>query len=219
MVHKMGAKVVENRTPDPRAEVRIAYDRIAARFDEARAAGESGWPYVERLLALAGAGLPGPPKVLDAGCGAGRPVLQRLAERGCAVTGIDASEKMCELARGYVPGARILRADMLDVELDETFDAVIAWDSLFHVPRERHAEAYVRFAGWLKPGGGLLLSLGGREGDIRGEMFGEPFFYSALEPETARALLEGAGFAIEHWAIDDSTGGGHIAVLAQRLST
>ncbi|MCK6473239.1 MAG: class I SAM-dependent methyltransferase [Planctomycetes bacterium] len=208
--------MVENRTPDSRDEVRIAYDRIAERFDETRAAGESGWPFVERLVALARTNCSGSLRVLDAGCGAGRPVLQRLAERGCAVTGIDASAKMCELARRHVPSARILCADMLEVDLGETFDAVIAWDSLFHVPRERHAEAYARFAGWLKPGGGLLLSLGGREGDIRGEMFGASFFYNALAPEAARVLLEGAGFAIAHWELDDLTGGGHLAVLARR---
>lgn len=212
----METQVAENRSPDPRAQVRIAYDSIAERFDEARAAGEFGWPFVERLLALAGAGLSGPPRVLDAGCGAGRPILKRLAERGCAVTGIDASEKMCALARRHVPRARVLCADMLEVDLDETFDAVIAWDSLFHMPRERHAEAYARFAGWLRPGGGLLLSLGGCEGDIRGEMFGESFFYSALAPEATRVRLEGSGFTIEHWEMDDPTGGGHIVVLAMR---
>lgn len=212
----MEAQVTENRTPDPRVEVRIAYDAIAERFDAARAAGESGLPLVERLLALASTERAGLLKVLDVGCGAGRPVLQRLAERGCAVTGIDASERMCDLARKHVPGARVLCADMLEAELDETFDAVIAWDSLFHVPHERHAKAYERFAGWLKPGGGLLLSLGGGEGDIRGEMFGERFFYSALAPEAASGLLEEAGFSIDHWEIDDPSGGGHIAVLARR---
>lgn len=212
----MGSKVAENRTSDPREDVRIAYDAVAERFDEARAAGDSGWSGVERLLALGCPGLSGPPKVLDVGCGAGRPILQRLAERGCAVTGIDASAKMCALARRHVLPSRILCADMLEVELAETFDAVIAWDSLFHVPRGRHAEACARFADWLRPGGGLLVSLGGREGDIRGEMFGESFFYSAQAPEAARALLESAGFSIEHWEVDDPTGGGHIAALCKR---
>ncbi|MDP2480707.1 MAG: hypothetical protein Q8W51_13120 [Candidatus Palauibacterales bacterium] len=43
-----------------------------------------------------------------------------------------------------------------------------------------------------------------------------PFFYSGHEPDEAVALLEAAGFRVEHREIDDLTSRGHLAVLAVR---
>jgi hypothetical protein len=47
-------------------------------------------------------------------------------------------------------------------------------------------------------------------------MHGETFFYSGDDPEVALRLLTAAGFAVEHWEVDDPDSRGHIAVLAVR---
>ena len=95
------------------------------------------------------------------------------------------------------------------------FDAAVAWDSIFHVPREDHGALFARIARWLRPGGRALLSLGGSDGSaFTAEMFGETFHYSGHAPERARALLCDAGFSIEHWEVDDPSSRGHIAIIA-----
>jgi SAM-dependent methyltransferase len=68
-------------------------------------------PYLEAKLAEAGAGRPGR-RYLDFACGTGR-ILQVGASRIPDATGIDVSEQMLEVARLKVPGATILRADVL----------------------------------------------------------------------------------------------------------
>ncbi|MFQ5530200.1 MAG: hypothetical protein ACE5FP_07600 [Gemmatimonadota bacterium] len=45
-------------------------------------------------------------------------------------------------------------------------------------------------------------------------MLGETFFYSAHDPLEAVAVLEAAGFDVEHWEMDDPSSRGHIILLA-----
>jgi cyclopropane fatty-acyl-phospholipid synthase-like methyltransferase len=100
------------------------------------------------------------------------------------------------------------------------FDAVVAWDSVFHIPRVEHEGLFRRFRSWLRPGGRLLVSLGGSaDAELRSQMYGETFFYSAHAPSEALRLLEGVGFQVEHWEVDDPSSRGHIAVLAVRDRT
>jgi cyclopropane fatty-acyl-phospholipid synthase-like methyltransferase len=99
-------------------------------------------------------------------------------------------------------------------EIGADYDLIVAWDSVFHVPRVDHAALFVRFASWLRPGGRLLLSLGGTAWEGTSEMLGETFFYSGLDPDESLRLLEEAGFAIVHSEIDDPSSRGHLAVVA-----
>ena len=64
-------------------------------------------------------------RVLEPGCGSGR-MLEALAQRSLAVTGIDLSVPMLELARRRL-GDRgtVIRADMTDFDLGETFDGAV----------------------------------------------------------------------------------------------
>jgi len=74
-------------------------------------------------------------RVLDAGCGNGQLAVE-LAGRGASVIGVDISPKLLEVARRQIPqdlrGLIDYRAgDMLDPG-PETFDFVVAMDSLIH---------------------------------------------------------------------------------------
>ncbi|HET7271723.1 MAG TPA: class I SAM-dependent methyltransferase, partial [Rubrobacter sp.] len=82
-----------------------------------------------------------PPRatVLDLGCGAGVPVTRWLSDREFAVTGVDVSARQLELARSNVPTATFIKADMIELSFaPETFDAVVAFHSIIHVPRTDH---------------------------------------------------------------------------------
>lgn len=197
-------------------QVGPTYDLVAEAWRKARAGGTfAERRQVERLVAPLAPGA----SILDVGCGSGEPIGRFLADGGFAVTGIDLSPRLIEFARRALPGGTFIEGDMRTVRLDRTFDAVVAWDSVFHLPRADHAPVYARFHAWLRPQGRLLVSLGGSGGDdFTSEMLGARFYYSGHEPEHARELLARAGFRIEHWEVDDPTALGHIAVVAVRLS-
>jgi SAM-dependent methyltransferase len=197
--------------PDRVAE---AYDRVAEAWLAARQAGTRS-PSARVLDAFA-APLPAGAAVLDLGCGGGVPVARDLVARGFRVTGLDASGAMIDHARRAVPQATFVRGDMRTADPGGSFDGIVAWDSVFHVPRAEQAGLFRRLGGWLRPGGRLLISLGGSDGEFVAEMLGEALFFAAHEPAAARAALEAAGLAIETWEVDDPSSRGHLAALATR---
>ena len=83
-------------------------------------------------------------KVLDLGCGSGVPIARYLSEKGYAITGVDSSEVMLEMAQQNFPiekypNHRWILGDMRNVQLNENanyntdsiFDGILAWDSFF----------------------------------------------------------------------------------------
>ena len=188
------------------------YDLIAARWDAGGHAFRQR-RYVELILE----GLERGARVLDVGCGTGRPVAEYLIARGFRVVGLDSSEGMLEVARRAVPEAEFFTGDMAEAEFGGGFAAAVVWDSLFHVPRARHADVFRKLHAALMPAGRLLLSSGGTGAEgFTSEMYGQTFFYSGFAPEQTLALLEGAGFEIELCEVDDPSSRGHVAIVARK---
>lgn len=172
---------------------REAYDRISAEWAKARDRRE-----IDPCIVDFAAGIPRGGAVLDIGCGTGAPIDVYLAKCGFAVTGIDFSREMIRRARQRaLPRAQFLVCDLLEYEPDAPFDAAIAFDSIWHVEKERQREIYPRIARWLRPGGRLLFTHGRRDGSVKGEMFGATFEYSALDAAELREILNANGFEIE----------------------
>ena len=137
--------------------------------------------------------------VLDLGCGAGLPVTRWLACR-FTVTGVDVSGRQLELAQHNVPEATLIRADMIELNFaPETFDVVVAFHSIIHVPRNQHPALCRRIHRWLKPGGLFLASWAtsaweGEELDWNG--WGASMWWSHHDKETNVQILRDAGFTI-----------------------
>jgi SAM-dependent methyltransferase len=69
-------------------------------------------------------------RLLDVGCGAGL-AMQLAAERGCAVTGLDASEGLLEIARERLPRADIRNGDLEDLPFtDASFTAITSFNAV-----------------------------------------------------------------------------------------
>jgi cyclopropane fatty-acyl-phospholipid synthase-like methyltransferase len=153
--------------------------------------------------------LPKEAAVLDLGCGAGVPVTRWLVDREFAVTGVDVSAKQLELARTYVPDGTFLRADMTEVVFGpESFDAVVAFHSIIHVPRTEHPALLQRIYRWLRTGGALLATMAvadyeGRDEDWEG--WGAPMAWSHYGRDANVAMLQEAGFEIQY--AEPRTGG------------
>jgi hypothetical protein len=103
--------------------------------------------------------------------------------------------------------------DMRTADPGGGFDALVAWDSVFHVLRVDHRAVLRRFRSWLRRGGRALVSLGGSAFEGTCAMHGERFFYSGYDPGEAVRLVAAAGLALVHSELDDLTSRGHLAVL------
>ena len=188
------------------------YDLIAEQWD-ARGHSFRQRRYLDLILE----GLERGARVLDVGCGTGRPVAEYLVARGFRVVGVDSSEGMLGIARRAVPEAEFVRGDMTEASFGEGFAAAVVWDSLFHVPRAYHAGVFSKLHAALVPEGRLLLSAGGTgEEGFTSEMYGQTFFYSGFAPAETLALLRDAGFRVELFEVDDPTSRGHVAVVARK---
>ena len=86
---------------DHKETVKAGYNQIADRYLAARKIDTENVRLLEDLITR----LPKGAKVLDAGCGAGIPICQKLSEK-FEVTGVDFSEAQIELAKKNVPNAR-----------------------------------------------------------------------------------------------------------------
>jgi SAM-dependent methyltransferase len=186
-------------TDDRKSLVSTGYDAIAEAYRERYASSSVRAHWLGRLIAL----LPKNSRVLDLGCGSGVPVAYELATRGHQVVGIDRSSRQVSLARSNVPNAHFIHADMTFVEFaPRSFDAVVAFYSTTHVPRDEHAGLLRRIASWLRPGGIFLASLGATEApDWRGNWLGVEMFFSHHGAEVNEQLVRDAGFTIGEAAV------------------
>jgi len=146
------------------------YERNAAAWDEGRDTSLREKDWLTRWLD----GLPVPSKILDLGCGAGRPLSGYLVELGHEVVGVDAGAAMIARAQANVPAATFQIADMRTLDLGESFDAILSWDAFFHLSPEEQRAALPMILKHLKPGGHLLMTVGDDEGEVTGTVAGEP---------------------------------------------
>jgi ubiquinone/menaquinone biosynthesis C-methylase UbiE len=165
--------------------------------------------------------LPVNAKVLDAGCGAGIPVSQMLSER-FQVTGVDFSEAQIELARKHVPNGSFICQDMTKSDFpDESFEGIVSYYAIIHIPREEHQPLLANFYRMLKAGGFALLCLGAEHliDDFDENYLGTRMYWSHYDAETYLKMLKECGFSII-WSkrVADAIceGAGHLFVLIQK---
>ena len=204
---------------DPRDIVREGYARAshAYRGDAFELEGSRYEHWLRRFERRVPAG----GRVLDLGCGNGLPVALALAARH-EVTGVDLSPVQVERARTLVPGATFLCADMTALELPAaSFAGAVAFYSIINVPVAEHAALLARIAGWIAPGGHLLVTAGrdawtGVEEDWRG-VPGARMYYSHASVHDYRAWLRDAGLSIVEEGREPRTGvPGYAVFLARR---
>lgn len=195
---------------DQRDVVREGYDEIAEVYDEERSAtspelSDDGVPeFLERLDDGS--------RVLDAGCGSGRPVLE-LVDRHHDPVGLDISTSQIAMARERVPAARFAQGDLATLPFeDDSFDAIVSFYAIIHVPKEEHETVLSEFHRVLRPGGELLVSMGAIE-EWEGHNDGWLDTDAAMEwsyygPEKCREIVSEAGFEVdEEWIPEEESDG------------
>jgi SAM-dependent methyltransferase len=187
---------------DPKRIVAAGYDVVAERYLDWSGKRPSG-PRL-RWLSMALALIPPGADVLELGCGAGIPMTAALAE-GRHVTGVDISATQIELARRNVPAATFRQADMTTLDFPAaSFDGVVAFYSLTHVPRDQQGPLLERIARWLRPRGVFIASMGVEDdpGEVEHGWLGVDMYFSHFGAKQNRRLVERAGLKVEQAEID-----------------
>ena len=183
-------------TGDDRPIVREAYDRLGEEYLSKRPADGEDVAFLDHFTERLDDGA----RVLDAGCGPGDPVTRLLAER-FEVVGVDFSGEQLRLAREQVPEAEFVRQDLTHLGFaDESFDGVVSYYALIHVPRENDRAVLSAIHRLLNPSGVALLCLGASgRAEIRGDEFmdtGVELYWSTHDEETYRNMLAAVGFEV-----------------------
>jgi trans-aconitate methyltransferase len=159
--------------------------------------------------------------ILDVGCGTGQ-LASEIAEYGARVTGMDQSVQMIEKARVAYPTLRFDVGDIREFAYEEPFDALFSNAALHWVDDQEAAIACMYRA--LKPGGRLVLEMGGKgnvqdiiqaleeamwEAGCRERLTGEGWYFPSIGEYTS--LLEKGGFQVRtalHFDRETSLEGG-----------
>jgi len=187
------------------------YQRHAQTFARERGQSLMERPYLDSVTSHLRPG----GAVLDLGCGTGEPIARYFIESGYDVTGVDAAPAMIALCRPRFPDATWIEADMRSLVLVRRFDAIIAWDSFFHLAQDEQRAMFPIFQRHIAPDGVLLFTSGPRAGEAIGDLYGEKLFHASLAPDEYRTLLASSGFRVLHFAPEDAKCGGHTVWLAQ----
>ncbi|WP_106746296.1 class I SAM-dependent methyltransferase [Yoonia maritima] len=154
-------------------------------------------------------------QLLDIGCGAGDPIARYLLDRGFAVTGVDASPELIDVAQENMPAAHWVVADMRALQLSQRFDGMLAWDSIFHLTPGDQRLMFPVFAAHANVGAQLMFTSGPAHGDAIGEFEGEPLYHSSLDPSEYRLLLDQNRFEVVDHIVEDLDCGFRTVWLAQ----
>ena len=168
---------------------------------------------MDRFLTL----IPAHSHILDLGCGSAKPIAAYLIEQANTVTGVDSSDVMIEMAKKNFPEHTWILADMRTVDLDRKFDAILAWDSFFHLTQQDQRDMFEIFNQYTKAGAALMFTSGPSQGEAIGEMFGDALYHASLAPEEYRALLKQSGFKVIKMVAEDVECTGHTVWLAQKF--
>jgi ubiquinone/menaquinone biosynthesis C-methylase UbiE len=182
---------------NPKKVVAQGYNGITRNYLEL--IGSMGLAVRDKYLKIIIDNLPGGAKILELGCGAGKPMTRRLVADHFELVGVDISQEQLALAARAVPEANFVLADMSGFNFkDAIFDAVVAFYSITHVPRDEHFHLLTNIFRMLKPGGLMVATMG--TGDlpdtVESDWLGMPMFFSHFDGDTNVSLVNTAGFEV-----------------------
>lgn len=193
------------------SEIIQTYETVADQWDRRRDKTLFERRYLDRMLNHA----PGR-RVLDLGCGAGRPIAAYLRDRRATVTGLDAAPTMARRFAENLPDCEVIVGDMRTMRLGRHFDAIIAWNSFFHLSPDDQRKMFAVFANHTVPNGILMFTAGPNAGEPIGQVEGLSVYHASLSPDEYRALFAEHGFDEISFTPEDPGCKGHSVWMARR---
>jgi cyclopropane fatty-acyl-phospholipid synthase-like methyltransferase len=203
---------------DPKTIVREGYDKISQGYRaETFDFDNSGY---KRFLSEFEQHLKVGDRVLDLGCGCGVPVAQHLS-RTYAVSGVDISHEQIMRAKVLAPKANFVCADMTEVNYPESsFEAVVSFYAVIHVPVEQHLALFERVARWLVAGGFFLVTVGHKAWTgTKENWYGAEMYWSHADAATYRQWLDQTGFTTEAEHFIPEAESGHTLFILRKRET
>jgi SAM-dependent methyltransferase len=189
------------------------YERNALRWDHARRRGRFlERPWLDRMCST----IPSASSILDIGCGGGVPIAKYLIQCGFHLTGIDASATMVDLSRHRFPQHEWIVGDMRQMSIGRKFQALVAWDSFFHLSHDHQRRMFSIFKQHAALGTALLFTSGPEHGEAIGSFEGEPLYHASLATSEYASLLDAIGFSVTAHVVMDSTCGERTVWLAHQ---
>lgn len=145
------------------------------------------------------------PYILELGCGPGIPTTHQLLSSNARVLANDISPAQIATAKTHIHNhshssdVSFEAGDMTALSIPEaTFDGVVCFFTLFHLPRAEQPPMLSKIYSWLKVGGLLVCNFATfDEEEIYGEMMGHGIFWSGFGVSENRAMVLEAGFEVE----------------------
>jgi SAM-dependent methyltransferase len=134
--------------------------------------------------------------------------LQQAARLGARVTGLDAAQRLLDIAAERTPEGRFLEGDIEQLPFDDhTFDVVTGFNSFQYAANRAHALAEAQRVA--RPGAPVVIAIWGNEKDCDAAPYiytlvrhtpappsGAPGPFALSQPGALRALVEGAGLTV-----------------------
>lgn len=169
-----------------------SYDEISKKWDEIRSNQE-----INQCVVSFTSFLKKNSYILGIGCGTGSPIDTYLTSNNFKVLGIDSSHEMIKIAKSKnITNAKFINIDFFSFKSKRKFDAIIAFDSLWHINYSKQEKIYKKLATLIKPNGYLMFTCGKSDDERYGTMLNKKFYYASLYKDEVVNLLSNNGFIV-----------------------
>ena len=107
------------------------YDKIATWWTAQMNGSDYGMKYIRKAMSHSKKNS----RVLDIGCGSNGRTIDEALKNDFEIIGIDVSAEMIRIAKDRHPDVYFINDDFVEWTTSETFNLIIAWDSIFHAPK------------------------------------------------------------------------------------
>jgi SAM-dependent methyltransferase len=184
----------------PQSELEVSYDRVAEHYADEYFGELERKPFDRKLLNQFAKNTRTLGPVCEIGCGPGQ-IARYLKDRGVDVYGIDLSLGQVKCARRLNPDITFEQGDMLTLDVSEaSLAGIVGFYAIIHLKRDDLKRALIEMRRALKPGGHLLLSFHGGEGELhRDEWFEKEVSIDVtlLDKDEVRGYMKAAGLEVE----------------------
>ena len=184
---------------EPEPDLKASYDRVAERYATEYFGELKRKPFDREILDTFADSVRGQGLVCEIGCGPGQ-IARYLQDSGLKMRGVDLSHEMVRCAGRLNPDISFEQGDMLTLNVaDQSFAGIVSFYAIIHLNREDVTRALKEMLRVLQPGGKLLISFHGGEGELhRNEWYDQPVSIdvSLFRNDEMRGYLEAAGFKV-----------------------
>ena len=190
-------------------QVAESYDQLADQWLEVS---RYGFDQIERAIAFTtNRGV-----ALDVGCGTGR-MFELLTQHGFRIDGIELSSKMIGLAKERNSEARLFHDDISRWNFPQSYDLILAWDSIWHVPLDQQECVLRKLCRGLSSGGVFIFTTGGLDEptEKQDSCMGPLMYNSVLGISRSIQVLVEAGCKCRHLEYDQHREN-HVYIIVQK---